>query len=273
MRTSGSINSSRPNASRGLPAKLTWKQRAIDWLPKRLRLPTRFLYHRIRGTLEQELFLLPGLIADGHTAVDIGANWGCYTYYLSKFCRRVEAFEPIQSCAEIIETFGRRNIRVHRVALSSAGGWRELHIPLRDGIPASGYATFNEPTAPAQALAVPVRTLDEYEFTDVALLKIDVEGHELEVLKGASRTIERERPVILIEVEQRHIGVPMADVFRQITQYGYRGFFWTDGGLRPLDEFAAERHQVVPDTESAIDRRDYVNNFIFTTNPVRVQSR
>src|SRR2546427_422616 len=107
---------------------MTLTQRALEWLPKRVHLPARFLYHRIKGTLERELFLLRGLIVDGHTAIDVGANWGCYTYYLSKFCKHVEAFEPIPSCAESIKTFRGRNIRVHTVALSSASGQRELRV-------------------------------------------------------------------------------------------------------------------------------------------------
>jgi FkbM family methyltransferase len=250
---------------------MSLKHRALEWLPKRLHLPARFLYHRVRGTLEPEMFLLPGLIAGDRTAIDVGANWGCYTYYLSKFCRRVEAFEPIPSCAESIRTFRGWNIRVHAVALSSVDGWRELRVPTHHGVPASGYATFNELTGPAQAITVPLRTLDEYEFTDVALLKIDVEGHEMEVLKGASRTIDRERPVILVEVEQRHISVPIATVFRYITEYGYRGFFWTHGRLRPIDEFAWETHQSAPTNHSLIDRKSYVNNFIFTTRPLGME--
>jgi uncharacterized protein YndB with AHSA1/START domain len=112
--------------------------------------------------------------------------------------------------------------------------------------------------------------LDEYQFTDVSLLKVDVEGHELEVLQGASRTIDRERPVILVEVEQRHISVPIATVFRYITDYGYRGFFWRHGRLWPIAEFASEIHQSTPGSHSLIDRKEYVNNFIFTTRPLRV---
>ncbi len=247
------------------------KQRALQWLPKRLQLPARFLYHRMKGTLERELFLLRGLIEEGHAAIDIGANWGCYTYYLSKFCRQVDAFEPVPSCAESISAFQGRNISVHPVALSAAAGWRELHIPLRNGIPQDGYATFNDVVAPVQALLVPVHTLDEYAFRDVSLLKIDVEGHELEVLKGATSTIDRERPVILIEVEQRHIALPMTSVFRHITEHGYRGFFWTRGQLWPIDEFACERHQVLQENEDRINRDRYVNNFIFTTHPIQLR--
>jgi FkbM family methyltransferase len=249
---------------------MSLKHRALEWLPKRVHLPARFLYHRLSGTLEREMFLLRGVIAGERTAIDVGANWGCYTYYLSKFCRRVEAFEPIPSCAESISAFRGPNIRVHAVALSSVSGWRELHIPSHRGVPASGHATFNELVGPAEAIVVPVRTLDEYQFTDVSLLKVDVEGHELEVLQGASRTIDRERPVILVEVEQRHISVPIATVFRYITDYGYRGFFWRHGRLWPIAEFASEIHQSTPGSHSLIDRKEYVNNFIFTTRPRRV---
>jgi FkbM family methyltransferase len=239
------------------------KQQLAKCLPGRVRLPARYLYHRIRGTLERELSLLGQLVPRGHTAIDIGANWGCYTYYLSKFCRSVEAFEPIPECAKGIQAFRGRNITVHAVALSSATGERELYVPSYNGAPNWGYATFKKVLCPAVTLVVPVRTLDEYNFKDVAFLKIDVEGHELAVLEGAANTINRERPVILVEIEQRHIATPISDVFRHILRQGYRGSFLLHGSLQPLSQFSCEAHQSAPGDGPVAPREDYVNNFIF----------
>ena len=51
---------------------------------------------------------------------------------------------------------------------------------------------------------VRVRPLDSFEFVSCAFLKIDVEGHELEVLEGAAKTISRTRPRILVEVRKKN---------------------------------------------------------------------
>ena len=56
-------------------------------------------------------------------------------------------------------------------------------------------------------------------------IKIDVEGHEAAVLPGATATIDRERPRIVIEIEQRHLDCPISDIFDQIRVHGYRGWF------------------------------------------------
>jgi hypothetical protein len=108
---------------------------------------------------------------------------------------------------------------------------------------------------------VDVRTLDEYDIRNVCFIKIDVEGHELDVLKGAARTIDRERPTLLVEIEQRHLACPMQVVFDYVCEFGYRGFFFHDGGLRSLSEFSSDVHQrpFLPN----VFARDYVNNFVF----------
>jgi len=95
-----------------------------------------------------------------------------------------------------------------------------------------------------ESLPVSLRRLDDYEFRDVSFIKIDVEGHEQRVIRGATETLERERPVILVEIEQRHLGsVPIITVFRQFEALGYMGgFFWGDGFLS-LKEFSVDYHR------------------------------
>ena len=58
-----------------------------------------------------------------------------------------------------------------------------------------------------------VRTLDSFSLDDVTLLKVDVEGHEVELLNGATQTIRRNRPVVLIEVKDRNRSA-VSDYFR-----------------------------------------------------------
>ncbi|MCM8807767.1 MAG: FkbM family methyltransferase [Candidatus Omnitrophica bacterium] len=188
-------------------------------------------------------------------------------------CERVEAFEPIPECAETILAYsrylakkGKNNIYVHRVGLSNTSGYLTLHIPVRNGKRVFAYASFEYIENPYEDIQVPVFRLDDFNFRNVSFIKIDVEGHEDKVLEGAQETILREKPVILIEIEQRHMpGRSIEDVFNKIIAFGYEGSFLFRNKLTPLSEFSYEKHQQ-PYLNNVMCR-DYINNFIF--KPIR----
>jgi hypothetical protein len=98
----------------------------------------------------------------------------------------------------------------------------------------------------------------------VRYVKIDVEGHERQVLAGAIQTIKRWRPVLQVEIEQRHHRDPIAGIFGWIVEQGYSGFFFDSAQrrLRPLDEFRVGSHQIL----AAIGTPKYVNNFVFLSH-------
>jgi FkbM family methyltransferase len=212
--------------------------------------------------------LLEQMLGRKRRVIDVGANFGLYSYYLSGLGKSVEAFEPLPGCADSIRAYGSKQIRVHNVALSSAPGKLRLFTPIIKGVPYPGNSSFTPVKGSHCFCDVPVRSLDEYAFEDVCLLKIDVEGHELEVLKGAAQTMRRERPLILVEIEQRHLQIPMAEVFAYLFAQGYRGFFYDCGSQNPLSAFACEIHQT-PYLEDVNTPR-YINNFLFLPEEVPV---
>ncbi|WP_460370901.1 FkbM family methyltransferase, partial [Actinocorallia lasiicapitis] len=89
------------------------------------------------------------------------------------------------------------------------------------------------------ALAVPVPTvrLDDLDLHDVRFMKFDIEGHEAAALRGAERTIRRDRPVLLVELEARHGN--LEPVRELLAGWDYRG----DVGGTPLEEFDLPAHQ------------------------------
>ena len=231
-------------------------------IPDKYYLP--LLYHAGSGAkkiIRKEISILMELVKARNVAVDIGANIGLYSYPLSKAFRKVVAFEPVPHCAAILKNYGAANIEVHNVGLSSFDGFLELHIPVHNGVEISGCASFsNIPGKDGKIITSPVTTLDRCLLTGVSLMKIDVEGHELEVLKGADVTIKREKPVILIEIEQRHLDFPMEIIFNRLRSYGYQGYFISGKALLPLSEFSLHIHQRQQDLNSG---GAYVCNFIF----------
>lgn len=241
----------------------------IEWVkkfifatvPARFQLPLRFRYERWLGRLEPEMLLLGQLLGSKPLAVDIGANFGPYCYCLARLGKRVEAFEPLPEIARTLGAYRSPLIRVHNVALSSAAGTLQLYTPIFDGVPYPACSTFTPVEGPHETCSVPVRTLDSFAFADICLVKIDVEGHELEVLRGAVDTLRREQPLLLVEIEQRHLRFPMAEVFDFIQALGYAGWFLAAGRLRPLAEFAYESHQ--QPFLADVNNPAYVNNFFF----------
>jgi FkbM family methyltransferase len=237
------------------------RQKLIALFPARLELAARYNYNRIAGKLEREMRIIGSLTARRRRSVDVGANVGLYTYCLAKLFERVESFEPIPQCARVIASSRLKNVRLHTCALSNRAGDALLHIPVEEGPHATGLASLSRKFSNAVDVPVALRTLDSFGFRELDLIKIDVEGHELEVLQGARETIARERPALLVEVEKRHHpDRDIQEIFDFLLALGYDGCFFCDEKMHPLQSFAPERHQQGLDP---LDRKHYVNNFIF----------
>jgi FkbM family methyltransferase len=134
------------------------------------------------------------------------------------------------------------------------------------GARSNSNSTLHAEYAPGSSTLVDVTTLDDFFTTQDRgpnFLKIDVEGHELAVLEGATRTLQSHRPAILIECEARHrADGDVRPVFDLLQSHGYQGSFFLNGHRRPLAEFDVGKHQRIDDSATATPR-DYVNNFSF----------
>ncbi|QSJ15842.1 FkbM family methyltransferase [Nostoc sp. UHCC 0702] len=238
-------------------------------IPKSLLLPLRYKYRRMIGTLEREMMIINKLVPRKGCAIDVGANQGIYTYVLAEICSVVEAFEPQPDCAELIVKYGKKfskNINVHNCGLSNVNGTLSLKIPVVKGKVITGLASFVETNYEYNSLDVPVRRLDDYNFKNVVFIKIDVEGYERQVIEGARETILREKPILLVEIEQRHLNnISIKTVFDEILQLQYKGFFLYQDKLVNIEEFSLEKYQNLSrDTGiNNLRNKNYINNFIF----------
>jgi len=225
---------------------------------------------------EQEVMLLPRLTDRRKLSIDVGAARGDYTAHLIPLSRRVVAFEPTPRFAEALrqQFSDTALVTIEQVALSDRSGFLNMRVP-KDSL---WRATIDDQNTLAystevETISVAVRALDEYGFRDVGFLKIDVEGHEFAVLRGASQTIHRERPNVLVEVEEQHRPGALEDTFGFFEGAGYSGTFLLDGELRPLAEFDRRIHQNLTHLDSRGEKTDrYINNFLFVS-PTRVGSR
>lgn len=133
--------------------------------------------------------------------IDVGAHVGLWSWQFAKDFERVIAFEPMPEHVECfkINTEGQKNIILHPCALGEKEGIAHMHVPdFKGRLDESSGGTGIDPHN-ASAIRVPMHRLDEFELTDIDFLKVDCEGFELFVMRGAVDTIKRNKPVIIIE--------------------------------------------------------------------------
>lgn len=230
-------------------------------LPRRWELPVRFRSLKALKMLDLELIRLREIAPPGR-AIDIGANNGLYTYALAKLGHPVDAFEPQPRCASVLEAWAPKRVTIHRVGLSDSEGTLTLKVPVTDGVALTGFATMEAVEGEYVASEVPIRRLDDFGFRDVTFMKIDVEGHEPKVLRGAEATIAASRPVLLVEIQLLTLPKPDAEgLVQQILGYGYDGIFLYEDTWHPITEFSFDRHQQAR-LDGDMDA-PYVINFVF----------
>lgn len=204
------------------------------------------------------------LIPRGGLALDVGADTGRYTYWLARRARQVHAFEPRPEAADAIRRRLMSNVTVHNVALSDEPGEAELFVPQERGTRASIEPGARE--GAGHVVTVPRVRLDDLALEQVRFVKIDVEGHELSVIRGGARTIGRDLPTVFCESEERHREGSVRDLVAAMRDdFGYHAYFWLRGNLIPIERFNLRKHQLekVEDVKSP----DYVNNFVFLPGP------
>jgi FkbM family methyltransferase len=248
------------NTTASLP--LRFKRLAFNLLPSSRRLPIRVAWMRIMRTLEPEARSIASLVPPGGTALDIGANHGVYSYFMVRHFDQVVAFEPQPACVETLMSWAKGCVDVRQVALSDHRGDGQLAIPVKSGVPLTGYAKLDGAVDDVSSyLPVSVDRLDDQGLDDVRFVKIDVEGHELSVLRGGETLLRRDRPVLLVEIEQRHLGPghTITEIVTYLADRGYDCFFGVDGDWAEFGKFRLESHQNV----DQVGRRGYVNMFLF----------
>ena len=190
------------------------------------------------ATVRQLLALRRQYHGDGVFAVDCGANIGVFTVEWAKSMTgwgsvlAIEAQERVfYALAGNIAINNCFNARAIHAAVTSQTG--VLRIPVPDYLSPATFGSLelrasatNEPIGQAidyrddRLASVPAISIDSLGLARLDLLKIDVEGMELEVLEGASATIGRCLPIIVVE----HLKSPVGALRETLVSHGYRCF-------------------------------------------------
>ena len=190
---------------------------------------------------EREICYLPNLINKSLASIDIGVYRGVYSYFLSKESDYVYAFEAnpllMQKLKNGFQKY--KNITIENLAVSSSKGFTNLKIPFRNqNIDYSDYeelyqlgtATIHKKNNLAntdfKSFEIEKMNLDSYTFAHkIGFIKIDVEGHELDIIKGAKNLILKDKPNLMVEIEEKHTGVPNFEIINEIKELSYECYF------------------------------------------------
>lgn len=225
----------------------------------------------VETAMEPELFFIEKFIDKQSIVFDIGSNIGAYLYAFEKIAQPVNiyGFEPNQDLFfKLKKMFGKVNLS--NIALSDVSENGELKIPIINNVVYSARGTLN----------IDFKEIDENDFTlvnikkdtidnyivenkiaKVDFIKIDVEGHEFRTLQGATNTLKKFNPTLLIEIEQRHHDFPISQIDNFLFDLGYLKYFFykKENKILPGNAFNIALHQNIEKFQT----NDYVNNFIF----------
>lgn len=205
-----------------------------DWLGENIYL----------GSYEKkELMMLKKLLPEGSSAYDIGANIGYYTIYLCNAikCRKVFAFEPSprehEQLVNNVKRNGCSNAEIRQFALGDRDGVIDLYLA-QSNFGKNSVTEIQEGGNKVQVKMFSLDSLEEVKQYAPDFIKLDVEGAEPLVLRGAAETILRAKPIILYEswaFESAAFANGKCEATDILSSYGYQFFDITPSvKLKPI---------------------------------------
>ena len=211
----------------------------------------RRLERSIKKRDENEIELLKRLIKPGTDSIDVGVYRGVYSYEMSKYSKKVHSFEPNPLIFKYINKNLKKisnNIDLYNLALSNENRVLDLKIPIRnkkfdkknyEEHYLMGRATIHELNnfQNYEKFKINSKKIDDFNFdNEISFIKIDVEGHEIQVIKGGKLIIKKNKPVLLVEIEERHSKKKVHHSIDYINELGYKSYIYDENNLKKTSE-------------------------------------
>ena len=211
-----------------------------------------------------ELFFLHD-VSRGGVFVDIGANKGVHSLFMSKYSKEVHAFEPyepvLKRFRQAIQANGIKNIFVHPVGLGDKAQRLIFEEPAKDNDGTGSFAFISGSGKHQQLEIVPGdQALEAAGVKIVDLIKMDIEGFERPALEGLRKTLGQSRPIVVFEITIRANNPVLFKSMEQIRsvfpdkyeffEFGDRNLYTGSYTIDPLDGFInfaseSEQHNVI----------------------------
>jgi methyltransferase, FkbM family len=185
-----------------------------------------FGYHLNRYYEPEETALIKQLVKPDWVCMDIGANIGYFTILMARQCKHVYAFEPEPSNFEMLKqnvALSDIDVTIYREAVGNKNGTMPLYLSDSNNGMHRLYKSkwCNERTD----TYVYCTQLDEYKFSKINLIKMDIEGAEYGALIGMVELLIKDHPIIIMEFHPMSIieyGVDPEKVYEFLNKLGYR---------------------------------------------------
>lgn len=209
--------------------------------------------------VEKEMLLLRRLVQPGWICLDVGAAGGTYLHLLSRLVGsegQVIGVEPRRRSAALLRRLRRwlawPNVTIFQVALADSLGSARMVVPR--WVRTEAHLAPEQVDGSSRGATVIVKQwtldhlVDRARLSRVDLIKCDVEGAEELVFGGADETIRRWKPIVLCEVEDRHLGRYLRDpegLLERFTEHGYTVHRYGGGRLRAVQRVEATENDYV----------------------------
>ena len=206
-----------------------------------------FLRNLFGRSKEPEIEGLLKLISRNSVIIDVGANRGTYTFPIHRKLRKsglIYCFEPIPKMYDyLVKGFAKYvNVKIFRQACSDNQLSTEIRLPINGDVPSLGSASFVNNFDKFQLIPVECVRIDDLIATKVDFIKIDVEGYETFVLRGALKIVTKFKPIILVELDWNMGNQYFHDLKAIIDKIDYSVLALTGGRYLnvDLDEFDSQ---------------------------------
>jgi FkbM family methyltransferase len=251
------INKSRDLILNNLGIKYINDLRKIKWyILDKFRNDSKIIKNYYKDEVELQVLeqILPNLIESPTSVIlDIGANIGMYSLHLSSILPiegKCIGFEPRKDVYHRLK----KNVindrfKAENLALSNKEGVTDIYLPTSHG---RSSLVWQEEFEGFKSEKIRTTTLDEFvsqhDFSSITFIKIDVEGHEMEVLEGAQETLKTYSPLILCESENRHLkiqGKSTEEVIKKMENLGYKSFVISKASREfiPIEEISIPKNK------------------------------
>ena len=226
----------------------------IEYIFKKIFLSEKYLLKKrlkraIVKNYEKELSIIDHFKDKSKDAIDVGVYRGVYSYKLSKEFNQIHSFEPNPLLFPYLNRYLTKiipNMTLYNYALSNKNELTNLKIPHRgksifknnfEEIYKLGCATIHETNnfEKFNNYEVECKKLDDViKDKEISFIKIDVEGHELSVIEGANNIINKYKPTLLVEIEEKHTKKPILNTINQIKEFGYKVYFFKNKQMKEI---------------------------------------
>lgn len=221
--------------------------------------------------VEPELLWIKDYLSENDVYMDIGANVGAYLYQLENKLQpqNIYAFEPNEKlCKRLKRIFPA--VHTLPLALSDENTFAEFKVPVMNGKKIHSRGTLQtklreEGESASEIHKMKVIKLDDWaeieHFTRLNFIKIDVEGNELHTLRGAKKTLQKFKPTIMVEIEQRHHEEPVWNIISEVENWGFEAHYLDRNSLN-LEKLTKNLIEA-QNSENVKQYAEYINNIIF----------